>query len=70
MLLFIRRLTYIGSLKTRSYYILYSSLTDLYGSASKFVLFFVRTFEKVPARVLAGLPDSRILCFVTVFTQR
>jgi len=46
------------------------TVTDLCGSASKFVLFFVRAFEKVPARVLAGMSDSRFLCFVTAFMQR
>jgi len=46
------------------------TVTDLCGSASKFVLFFVSTFEKVPARVLAGLSDSGILCFVTAFMKR
>ena len=46
------------------------TVTDLCGSASKFVSFFVNTFEKVPARVLAVLSDSEFLCFVSSFMQR
>jgi len=46
------------------------TVSDLCSSASKFVLFFVSTFEKVPARVLAALSDPGILCFVTAFMQR
>ena len=42
---------------------------DLCGFASKFV-FLLRAFEKLWARVLAGLPEPEVLCFVTAFTQR
>ena len=41
---------------------------DLCGS--DFNLFFVRTSENLWARVLVGVPESGVLCFVTEFAQR